>query len=105
MRRKRSLRPKDKCEVCGNIKKEILHRHHIIPRSDPRCTNSDCNLAVLCPNCHSSVHTGEIIIIGVYRTTSGKQLMWFKKGEEPPLPEEYWMVKNNPLVITLNKEK
>jgi hypothetical protein len=27
--------------------------------------------------------------------------MWFKKGEEPPLPKEFWQVQENPLVITL----
>ena len=97
------LRPKIKCEICNINKKEILHRHHIIPRQDPRSTNYDNNLAILCPNCHSSVHTGEFIIIGVYKTTGGTQLMWFKKGEDPPLPHEHWLIKDNPLVITLVK--
>lgn len=98
-----SLRPKICCEICGLTKKSILHRHHIIPRSDSRSTNSDNNLAILCPNCHSNVHAGDITIIGLYKTTGGLQLMWFKKGEDPPLPKEHWRVKENPLVITLKK--
>lgn len=31
--------------------------------------------------------------------------MWFKKGQDPPLPEEFWLVKDNPLVITLNGDE
>jgi hypothetical protein len=99
------LRPKVKCEICGLEKKAILHRHHIIPRCDKRSTNSDNNLAILCPTCHSSVHTGDIVIVGLYKTTSGSQLMWFKKGEDPPIPQEFWRVKENPLVITINSDE
>lgn len=95
------LRPKTTCEVCGFANSAILHRHHIIPRQDPRSTNSDANLSVLCPNCHSLVHTGELVIIGVYSTTDGTKSLWFKKGEEPPLPKEFWKVQDNPLVITI----
>jgi len=102
MMMKKKLRPKIQCEICNIKKKAILHRHHIIPRQDSRSTNYDNNLAVLCPNCHSRVHTGELIIIGVYFTTGGYQLMWFKKGDNPPLPQEHWLIKDNPLVITLS---
>jgi len=100
-----TLRPKVSCEICSLDKKAILHRHHIIPRTDPRSTNSDANLAILCPNCHSCVHTGEIIIIGLYNTTDGLQLMWFKKGEDPPIPKEFWRVKDNSLVIMLGGDE
>jgi hypothetical protein len=102
--KRNSLRPKIQCEICNIKKKAILHRHHIVPRPDPRSTNSDNNLAILCPNCHSCVHTGEIVIVGIYDTTDGSQLLWFKNGEEPPLPKEFWKIKDNPLVITLNGE-
>ena len=98
-------RPKKHCEICGLVKKSILHRHHVIPRTDPRSTNSDNNLAIVCPTCHSRIHTGEFIIIGIYKSTNGTELMWFCKGEEPPLSEEHWMVKDNPLVITLNNDE
>lgn len=98
-----SLRPKICCEICGLRKKSILHRHHIIPRTDSRSTNSDYNLAILCPNCHGCVHTGDVIIVGVYNTTGGLKLIWFKRGESPPIPREFWLIKDNPLVITINK--
>lgn len=94
-----TLRPKKNCEICGFSKKAVLHRHHIIPRTDPISTNKDNNLAILCPNCHSCVHTGEFVIIGIYQTSTGKELMWFKKDEKPPIPKEFWIVKDNPLVI------
>ena len=87
------------CEVCGNNKKSVLHIHHIIPRMDPRSTNKVGNLAVLCSNCHNEVHCGDITIIGVYKSTDGRKLMWFKKGENPPLDKEYWLIKENPYVI------
>lgn len=97
------LRKKVKCEICGNKDKSILHKHHIIPRIDPRSTNKNENLALICPNCHTLVHLGEIIIIGVYKSTAGVNLVWFKKGDEPPIPKDFWIVKDNPLVITLKK--
>lgn len=83
----------------------ILHRHHVIPRCDPRCVNGDGNLAILCPNCHSRVHAGEIVIIGVYPSTDGPTTIWFERGQEPPFPEEFWLVKDNPLVRTLGGDK
>jgi hypothetical protein len=92
------MRPKICCEVCKFDKSNILHRHHIIPRCDERSTNSDHNLAIVCPTCHSLIHSGEIIIIGIYKTTGGTELMWFKKGEEPPFSEEFWQIKDNPLI-------
>ena len=96
-----SLRSKIRCEICGNVDRAILHYHHIIPRCDPRCGNSNGNMAVLCPNCHASVHAGNLVIIGVYQTTDGRMPIWFKKGEDPPFPQEFWIVKENPLVVTI----
>ena len=92
------------CEIC---KKNfpVLHKHHIIPRCDDRCTNRNYNIAILCPNCHAQVHTGEFIIIGFYESTSGGTLVWFKKGEQPPLEEDLWLVKNNVLVTTLKGDQ
>ena len=89
-------RPKVKCEVCGE--KKNLERHHIIPRCDSRSTNKDSNLAILCPNCHASVHSGDIILLGIYDSTGGKKLLWHYLGEEPGLEKEFWVVKYNPKV-------
>lgn len=102
--RKRRVRgqgtlPKDRCEVCGFDKPAALNVHHIIPRCDPRCTNDNGNLAIVCHTCHDLIHAGEITIIGVYGSSAGRKLMWFKKGEDPPLEKEYWVVKENPHVL------
>lgn len=75
-------RTKKKCEVCSCCINEIIHKHHIIPRTDPRSTDNDSNLAYLCPSCHSKVHVGQIIIEGVFLTTTGFRLFWHKSGEE-----------------------
>jgi len=74
------LRPKTCCEVCGNTNKKILHRHHIVPRANANSDNSDWNLAILCPNCHSATHCEQINIIGVFPSTSGKILVYVKDG-------------------------
>lgn len=98
---------KDICEICkATCKERALVIHHIIPRCDERCTNLAHNLAILCSSCHDLVHCGEYTIIGVYNTTSvitknkGRSLYFFKKGEQPPIEKEFWLIKDNPKVIT-----
>lgn len=90
---------KKQCEVCGFDRSAALNFHHIIPRCDPRCSNDNHNLAIVCHTCHDLIHAGEITIIGVYSSSCGRKLMWFKAGEEPPLEKEFWLVKDNPLVL------
>lgn len=77
------LRPKKFCEVCKETNKKVLDRHHIIPRTDPRCTDLDSNLAIVCANCHRKIHAGEVIIEGVYQTNVGKKLFWHNSGDTP----------------------
>lgn len=90
---------KDKCEICGFDRPAALNFHHIIPRCDPRCTNNNSNIAIVCHSCHDLIHAGEITVIGVYGSTGGRKLMWFREGEEPPLEREFWHVKDNPHVL------
>ena len=90
---------KEACEICGDVRTAALNIHHIIPRCDPRCTNNNNNLAIVCHTCHDLIHAGEITIIGVYQSTAGRKLMWFKQGDRPPIPEEFWLIKENPLVL------
>ena len=89
--------PKDICEVCGFNNPNAINTHHIIPRCDPRCSNDNHNLAILCHVCHDLVHAGDIIIIGVYASTAkgGRTLMWHRKEDAPPLHEKDWLVKDN----------
>lgn len=76
------VRPKVKCECCGESDKNILEKHHIIPRTDPNCTNDNFNIAILCSNCHSKVHLGSLKIIGVFPSTdpSGFTLVYELNG-------------------------
>lgn len=102
MRRRSRKQPKlikDRCEICGYDKSAAINYHHIIPKCDPRCTNDNHNLAVICHSCHDLVHAGEITIIGVYSSTGGRRLMWFRTGEDPPFEKEFWKVKENPFII------
>lgn len=92
--------PKNKCEICGIKEPGAIELHHIIPRCDSRSNNLNANLSPLCGTCHNLVHRGEITIIDVYHTTQGRELMFFRKGEPPPLEKEFWKIKNNPMVIT-----
>lgn len=76
-------RPKIECEICGEKDSNILHRHHIIERTELHTNNSDWNLAIICPTCHSKVHDGSIKIIGVFpgsKPPSGKILLFIKDG-------------------------
>lgn len=93
------------CEMCGYNNPAALHIHHIIPRCDiERTSENNWNLACICTQCHSLTHAGQHIIIGVYQTTAGRKLMWFKEGEEPPLEKQYWLIKENPLVLRTKKQ-
>ena len=73
-------RPKIQCEICGEKNKKILHRHHIVERTELHTDNSDFNISILCPSCHSKVHLEETIrIIGVFPSTAniyGKMLVF-----------------------------
>jgi hypothetical protein len=94
---------KDRCEICNYDRSAALNIHHIIPKCDPRCSNDNHNLAIVCHTCHDLIHAGEIVIIGVYSSTAGRKLMWFRDGENPPLDNEFWKVKENPLVLRRRK--
>ena len=79
---------KKSCEICGFSNPDNLHIHHIIPRTDKRSSNNLNNLACICPTCHSLVHTGDIIIIGVYTSTAGRTIMFFRKGENTQIEKK-----------------
>lgn len=75
-------RPKIVCEICGEKNTKVLDRHHIIPRTDPKCTNDDYNLAIICSSCHRKVHAGAIKIIGVFPGTKPPtgRILIYEKG-------------------------
>lgn len=69
-RKKEKLIPKV-CEICGNDNIAVLHKHHIVERTDANTTNDDFNLAVICSNCHNRIHADppQIKVIGVFPST------------------------------------
>lgn len=80
--------PKEQCEICGLKDKAALDWHHIIPRTDEKCTNDSFNLAVLCSSCHRLSHSGDIEIIGVYPSTHKYgRILVFKRNGIPNIPD------------------
>jgi len=75
------VRNKNECEICECDISKIRHSHHIVPRVDSRSTNGTSNLAYICPSCHAKVHKHLIILEGVYNTSAGQKLFWYKEGE------------------------
>jgi 5-methylcytosine-specific restriction endonuclease McrA len=83
LNRKKKLK-KEECEICGERDKSTLDFHHIIPRTDPRCTNDSMNLAIICSTCHRKSHSGSIEIVGVFPSTkppNGRTLVFKKDGK------------------------
>lgn len=72
-----------KCEICGYS--GHVEKHHIHSKSLGGGNNKS-NIVNLCPNCHTEVHHGEIILEGKFMTTSGSKLFFHKKGEAPIIP-------------------
>lgn len=72
---------KKACEICNLQNKKALEIHHMIPRTDPNCTESFSNLACICGSCHNLVHAKEIIIEGRFLTSAGMKLFWHGKNE------------------------
>lgn len=88
-------RPKVECEICGEKDSSILERHHIVERTEAESTNHDFNLSVICPSCHSKVHSGSIKILGVLPGTkgvTGRTLVYIKDGvcNVPGVDKEYF---------------
>lgn len=72
------------CPTCGE---EVpLVEHHIHGRN-VRGWRESWNVLFLCPTCHDLVHLGKIVIVGWFKTSHGRELVWYGEGEEPPDPE------------------
>lgn len=67
------------CEICYKI--TPLVGHHIQSISFGG-NNKPYNRCRICPNCHSMVHYGKIIIEGRFETTAGNVVIHRKKGDE-----------------------
>jgi hypothetical protein len=62
---------KNKCEIegCTCVDPSCLELHHIINRTEKGCSNKPWNLAILCANHHSQVHSGKIKLLGIIPST------------------------------------
>lgn len=83
------------CEICGETDTAVLHKHHIVERTDPNTSHDDMNLAIICSNCHNKVHDGSIEIVGVFPSTQlpYKRTLVYKKdgvSNVPGLEEPYY---------------
>lgn len=76
------IRKFDKCEICGNDDKTVIHKHHILPRYFKLSTDTKDNLVALCANCHTLIHSGKIILEGIYYTTAGFKVFWHYLNEK-----------------------
>lgn len=95
MRKKRA--PKLFCEIegCGVSDPALLHKHHIVERTEVGTCNDDFNLAILCANHHAMTHDAKRLkIIGVFPSTgkSGRTLVYCLDGKTnvPGVTEAYF---------------
>ncbi len=79
--RKSNRSGENECPVCGCA--APLVEHHIHGR-EVRGWRGDWNIAAICASCHDLVHIGEVMIIGWFGTTDGRELIWYEKEEGPP---------------------
>src|SRR5690242_2707746 len=93
-------RPKIKCEIeeCTISDPKLLHRHHLIERTEVGTSNDDMNLVILCSNHHLLTHSGKLKIIGVFpgtRPPSGKIVVYELNGKcnIPGINEAYFKYK------------
>jgi hypothetical protein len=60
--------------------------HHIHGRKVPNF-DAPYNRCWICPSCHDETHSNRpnrIVIIGWFKTTGGRQLIWYRADEGPP---------------------
>lgn len=94
-------RPKIKCEIndCPVDDPALLHRHHIVERTEIGTSNDDFNLAILCANHHAMTHDHKRLkIIGVFPSTQppmGRTLVYELDGKcnIPGITEAYFNYK------------
>lgn len=97
--------PKLFCEIegCGVTNPALLHKHHIVERTELGTCNDDFNLAILCGNHHLLLHSGGLKIIGVFPSTgkSGRTLIYELNGiaNVPDISVSYF--KHRPIQMKL----
>lgn len=85
MRKQRNRSCKHPCDICTGVGTP-LEVHHIEGRDIPK-PNHPSNLTDICPNCHTKVHMGLIIIEQWVMTTSGQELLWHDDGDQTDIKD------------------
>lgn len=106
-------RPKLQCEIenCPITDEALLHRHHIVERTEVGTSNDDYNLAILCANHHALTHDAKRLkIIGVYpssRPPMGRTLVYELDGvcNVPGITEAYFHHKPAQMKVREKNEK
>jgi DNA mismatch repair protein MutS len=90
------------CKIC--LSYDDLDTHHInfqkdcengfVKKKEYIKKNAECNLVVLCKDCHKQVHNGTLMIYGYENTSNGRNLKY-----------EYVELDNDKIVEILNKYK
>jgi uncharacterized protein YlaI len=70
-----------KCQICEA--EDYFQKHRIISGAYGGKYTKD-NTAYLCSNCHTKVHISQIILEGMFLTSSGYKLIWHRQ-EEPSI--------------------
>ncbi len=71
-----------KCFLCGETNYNVLHAHRIIEGG----TYHPNNVLVLCANCHSKTHSGEVKFDRKYYSTTGQWVVHMFVDQK-----EYWI--------------
>lgn len=110
MKRKRA--PKLMCEIegCGVSDPALLHKHHIVERTQVGTCNDDFNLAIICANHHEMTHDGKRLkILGVFPSTgkSGRTLVYEIDGvcNVPGITEAYFKHKPAQMKVPFVKDE
>lgn len=82
---KRKRLEKIRCEIdnCTVDNPKLLHKHHILERTEVNTNNNEFNLSIICSLHHNEVHEGIIEIIGVFPSTKppyGRTLIYKRNG-------------------------
>lgn len=110
MGRRKKKTPKTHCEICKwDEYPDILERHHIVERTEIGTSNHDYNLCIICPTCHSKIHTGRLKIYGIYPSTEpphGRTAIYELDGicNIPELKEAYYKPKPKQMKVYLDEE-
>ncbi len=79
------MKRKQNCAICKKF--GYVDSHHIVSKSKGG-SNKSFNKVQICPNCHRSVHLGDIVIEGKFMTAKGIELIYHFKEHKSLTSQE-----------------